>query len=66
MYTCICRAVTQTEVRSCINNSGATTVDEVGDHCGAGTGCGMCHDRIQAMLLAHRQNAAASSLAIAG
>lgn len=66
MYTCICRAVTHTEVRSCIVDSGASSVDEVGDKCGAGTGCGMCHDRIQAMLLAHGQGAAASTFAMTG
>lgn len=51
MYVCICAAVTDHEVRVCIRD-GARTVDEVGDACGAGTGCGTCHDRIDVLLLA--------------
>ena len=45
MYVCICAGVPDVEVRSCIAR-GARTVEEVGDACGAGTGCGSCLDRI--------------------
>ena len=45
MYMCICAAVTDTEVRSCIAR-GALTVEDVGEACEAGTGCGSCHDEI--------------------
>jgi bacterioferritin-associated ferredoxin len=51
MFVCICAAVPDTEIRSCIAD-GASTVDEVGDACGAGTGCGSCHDQIDIFLLA--------------
>jgi bacterioferritin-associated ferredoxin len=51
MYVCICAAVTDTEVRACID-SGAETVEQVGDACGAGTGCGSCHDHIDVFLAA--------------
>lgn len=51
MYVCICEAVTDTEVRSCIA-AGARTVEDVGDACGAGTGCGSCHDHIDVFLAA--------------
>jgi bacterioferritin-associated ferredoxin len=51
MYVCICAAVTDTEVRSCIAR-GARTVEEVGDACEAGTGCGSCHDQIDVFLTA--------------
>ena len=51
MYVCICAAVTETEVRSCIAR-GACTVEEVGDACAAGTGCGSCHDHIDVFLAA--------------
>jgi bacterioferritin-associated ferredoxin len=51
MYVCICAAVTEAELRNCIR-AGAATVDEVGDACGAGTGCGTCHERIDVFLLA--------------
>jgi len=45
MYVCICTAVTDSEIRSCIA-AGARTVEEVGDACEAGTGCGSCLERI--------------------
>lgn len=45
MYVCICAAVTDGEVRSCIAR-GARTVEDVGMRCAAGTGCGSCHDEI--------------------
>ena len=51
MYVCICYAVPDSEVRSCIAR-GARTVEEVGDACGAGTGCGSCHDHIDVFILA--------------
>ncbi|MDQ4104502.1 MAG: (2Fe-2S)-binding protein [Actinomycetota bacterium] len=49
MYVCICRAVTETEVRGCIAE-GACTVRNVVDRCGAGTGCGSCVGKIAALL----------------
>jgi bacterioferritin-associated ferredoxin len=51
MFVCICAAVPDSEVRACVAR-GASTVEEVGDACGAGTGCGSCHDRIDAFLAA--------------
>jgi bacterioferritin-associated ferredoxin len=51
MYVCVCLAVTDTQIRSCIAR-GAGTVEEVGDSCGAGTGCGSCHDHIDVFLAA--------------
>jgi bacterioferritin-associated ferredoxin len=51
VYVCICAAVPDTEIRSCITR-GATTLEEVGDACGAGTGCGSCHDHIDVFLTA--------------
>jgi bacterioferritin-associated ferredoxin len=51
VYVCICHAVPDTEIRSCIAR-GARTVEEVGDACGAGTGCGSCHDHIDVFLAA--------------
>lgn len=49
MYTCICAAVTEPEVRACIH-AGANTVEEIGDECLAGTGCGTCVHRLDALL----------------
>ncbi len=51
MYVCICAGVPDVEVRSCIAR-GARTVEQVGDACGAGTGCGSCHSRIDVFLAA--------------
>ncbi|TSE00685.1 (2Fe-2S)-binding protein [Skermania sp. ID1734] len=49
MYVCICRAVTEKEVAEVVD-AGARTVDDVGERCGAGTGCGSCKERICAIL----------------
>ena len=52
MYVCICAGGgPDTEIRSCIAR-GARTVEDVGDACGAGTGCGSCHDHIDVFLAA--------------
>ena len=51
MYVCICYAVPDSEIRGCIAR-GARTVEEVGDACDAGTGCGSCHDHIDVFLAA--------------
>lgn len=49
MYACICYAVTEPQVRTTIL-AGARTIEEIGDRCGAGTGCGSCVDRLCDML----------------
>ena len=53
MYVCICRAVTEAEVRGCIAE-GAGTVKDVINRSEAGTGCGTCVGKIIALLAAHR------------
>lgn len=63
MYTCICAGVPEGEVRACIA-AGARTVEEVGEGCGAGTGCGSCHSRIDVILMAARDIADSKGLAI--
>jgi bacterioferritin-associated ferredoxin len=52
MYVCICRAVTEAEVRGCIA-AGACTVKDVVTRSEAGTGCGSCVGKIVALLGAH-------------
>jgi len=42
MYACICRAVTEQEVKSTID-AGAKTVEAVTRACCAGDDCGACH-----------------------
>ncbi len=49
MYVCICWAVTEAQVRRCIAE-GASSVEDVGDGCAAGTGCGSCVERIADLL----------------
>ena len=49
MFACICRAVTSDEVGVAIDN-GAATLAAVAKATRACTGCGMCRDRIRAML----------------
>ncbi len=54
MYACICHPTTDAEVAEVIA-SGADSVEAVGEACGAGTGCGSCHDRIQDAIEAARR-----------
>ena len=49
MFACICRAVTSDEVGAAIDN-GAATLAAVAKVTRACTSCGMCRDRIRAML----------------
>jgi bacterioferritin-associated ferredoxin len=61
VYVCICFAVPDSEIRSCIAR-GARTVEEVGDACGAGTGCGSCLDHIDVFLAATHAPSAIATL----
>jgi bacterioferritin-associated ferredoxin len=49
MYVCVCRAVTDQEVKAAIDG-GATTLQEVARVCCAGDDCGACHDVIEGMI----------------
>jgi bacterioferritin-associated ferredoxin len=49
MFVCICRAVTEQEVRSAID-TGAKTVQAVTQSCCAGDDCGACHGYIEEMI----------------
>lgn len=49
MIVCHCEGVASTTIEAVIL-SGASSVDEVGDRCGAGSGCGTCWPTIEAML----------------
>ncbi|WP_055586458.1 (2Fe-2S)-binding protein [Peterkaempfera griseoplana] len=52
MYVCSCHAVTEQRVREEIQD-GASTPREIARGCGAGTDCGSCVRRIQALLGHH-------------
>jgi len=49
MYVCICRGVTEEQVRSSIE-AGARSVDDVTAACCAGDDCGSCHRQIEEMI----------------
>jgi len=43
MYVCVCRGITDRDIREAIN-AGASSVADVAQMLGAGTGCGGCRD----------------------
>jgi len=49
VFTCICRAVTDKQIRAAIV-LGASTVDAVARETRASTGCGGCRGKIQDMI----------------
>ncbi|GAB2847045.1 hypothetical protein GCM10022221_52940 [Actinocorallia aurea] len=49
MYVCVCNAVTEDAVHTCLA-SGAQSTRQVKDGCGMKPGCGTCTKRITAML----------------
>lgn len=49
MFVCVCKAVSDTEVKAVISE-GARTVAEVTARCGAGGDCGSCKGTIQCMI----------------
>jgi bacterioferritin-associated ferredoxin len=51
VYVCMCFAVCDREIRSCIAR-GARSVEDVGEATEAGTGCGSCHEHIDTLLTA--------------
>jgi bacterioferritin-associated ferredoxin len=53
MYVCVCRAVTEEEVKAAID-AGADTVEAVTRSCFAGDDCGACHGTIDALIQSRR------------
>lgn len=49
MLVCVCRGVSDREVREVLAR-GASTLRDVGRACGAGTDCGSCRDLLRSML----------------
>jgi len=49
MYVCVCKAVTEHEIRASIE-AGAGTVDAVTRACRAGDDCGACHEAIEELI----------------
>jgi bacterioferritin-associated ferredoxin len=49
MYVCHCKAITDRTIDAVVA-SGARSVAEVTARCHAGSGCGGCHRRLQALI----------------
>lgn len=47
MWVCLCKGVTDHEIREVLRSPLVNDVDDVGRACGAGTGCGSCRDEIR-------------------
>jgi bacterioferritin-associated ferredoxin len=59
MYVCVCRAVTEQQVKSAID-AGATTVSAVRLACRAGDDCGACHGLIDELIEERRSDGSGS------
>lgn len=59
MYVCLCRAVTDRQVRNAVR-SGACSVADVMECTRAGTCCGSCHSTIEDILDEEREPVAAA------
>ena len=55
MLVCHCHALTDRDIRRAVRNTGACSVAEVGDHCGAATGCGGCHELVAEIVACERR-----------
>lgn len=53
MLVCLCEGVSRQEIERA-RDQGATTVDELARACGAGSGCGGCHEALRCILAAPR------------
>jgi bacterioferritin-associated ferredoxin len=49
MYVCICNAVSDREIRQCVE-LGTATLDQIRDALGVTTGCGRCAEAIEQIL----------------
>jgi bacterioferritin-associated ferredoxin len=64
MYVCLCKAVTDTQIREAVEE-GAVHVSHLADRCGLGTGCGRCQDMAQELIDEHLSIAESLSFAAA-
>lgn len=60
---CHCHVVSDRTIVAHVE-AGASSVDEVGDACGAGTSCGGCHDAIAAVIAATCARLTGSGVAV--
>jgi bacterioferritin-associated ferredoxin len=55
MLVCMCHPTSDRDVDAAIDD-GARSVEEIGQRCGAGTGCGTCSDELRSRLAARGVN----------
>jgi len=58
MLVCHCHALTDRDIRRTVRNTGACSVAEVGDHCGAATGCGGCYEVVDEIVACEKRRLA--------
>jgi bacterioferritin-associated ferredoxin len=64
VFVCQCEAVTYDEVAAVVD-AGAVTVEAVGRCSGAGTGCGICQESIEAIVEERCGSCPLAALAVA-
>jgi len=55
MLVCHCHALTDRDIRRTVRNTGACSAAEVGDHCGATTGCGGCYEVVAELVACEKR-----------
>jgi len=58
MLVCHCHALTDRDIRRAVRTAGACNVAEVGDHCGAATGCGGCYEVVDEIVTCEKRRLA--------
>ncbi len=58
MLVCHCHALTDRDIRRSVRTTDACSVAEVGDHCGAATGCGGCYEVVAEIVACEKRRLA--------
>ena len=58
MLVCHCHALTDRDIRRAVRTTGACSVAEVGDCCGAATGCGGCYEVVAEIVAVEKRRLA--------
>ncbi|MEP7050171.1 MAG: (2Fe-2S)-binding protein [Pseudomonadota bacterium] len=58
MLVCHCHALTDRDIRRAVRTTGACSVAEVGDCCGATTGCGGCYEVVAEIVAVEKRRLA--------
>ena len=57
MYVCICRQITENQIRELCQESGAASLSQVREQLGVGLDCGKCGNHARSILREYRQSA---------